>query len=141
TSGLQIFGVDASGSLYMVQQETNSWQNSIIWRDTNALYALAAVELMPTIPGNEIVVGGASGVLTLLCNSSPILNLAMATEQRAVLSWTALKGLSYDVEMTTNLNSSSSWALLSTNLSYAGAFSGTLSYTNTELFPVHERYF
>jgi hypothetical protein len=133
----EILGVDSSGSLYLVQQVTNHWLGSIPWQDTNALYAVAAADLIPSLPGHQIVVAGASGTVTLLCNPSSVLNLALTAQQQAVLSWTALKGLTYQVETTTNL--SSAWSQL-TNLVFEGTFSGTLWFTNTETVP-HERFF
>jgi hypothetical protein len=119
---------------------TNQWQSSILWRDTNAQHAVVAADLVPTLPGDEIVVAGASGVVTLLCNPAPVLNLALAAQQQAVLSWTALKGLTYSVETSTNLSSSSS-CRQATNLVYQGSFSSTLWYTNTESAPAHGRFF
>jgi hypothetical protein len=134
-----ILGVDSSGSLYLVQQVTNHWQGSILWQDTNALYAVAAADLIPSLPGDEIVVAGASGTVSLLCNPAPVLNLALTAQQQVVLSWTALKGLTYYVETTTNLASGSAWSQL-TNLAFQ-AFVGTLSYTNIEAVPAHARFF
>lgn len=135
----EILGVDASGSLYVVQRANNSWQGSILWQDTNALYAVVAADLIPTIPGDEIVVAGASGRVTLLYNPSAVLNATLTSQQQAVVSWTAVRGLTYHVESTTNL-SSSSWSQV-TNMIYPGAFSGTLSYTNAEASPARGRFF
>ena len=136
----EILGVDASGSVYLVQRVTNQWHGSVLWQDTNALHAVAAADLIPSIPGDEVVVAGASGTVTLLCDPSSLLNLDWTAQRQAVLSWTALKGLTYQVETTTNLISTSGWRPL-TNLIYEGIFSGTLWYTNTEAPPAHQRFF
>ena len=61
----QIFGVDDSGSVYVVQQATNQWQGSILWQDTAPLYAVLAAPILSTM-GDQVVVGGASGTVTLL---------------------------------------------------------------------------
>jgi hypothetical protein len=136
----ELLGVDMSGSLYLVQRVTNQWRGSIIWQDTNALYAVTAADLLPTLPGDEIVVAGASGTVTLLCRPSPVLVPASPAQQPVVLSWTALRGLTYIVEASTNLSSKSSWNQV-TNLTYQGAFTGTLRYTNTTANTAEERFF
>jgi hypothetical protein len=135
----EVLGVDGSGSVYVVQKATNQWQGWVLWQDTNALYAVVTADLVPGIPGDEVVVAGAAGVVTLLCNPAPVLNLA-ATVEPAVLSWTALRGLSYAVETTTNLFSNSPWLQL-TNLVYQGTFPGPLSYTNTAGSSPNGRFF
>jgi hypothetical protein len=124
----EILGVDASGSAYVVQRLTNQWRGSVLWQDTNALYAVAAGDLILS-PGDEVVVAGASGVVTLLLDPSPALSPSLTPERQAVLSWTGINGLTYAIETTTNLASSSSWRHV-TNLIYQGAFQGGLSYTN-----------
>jgi hypothetical protein len=101
---------------------------------------VAAADIVPTIPGDEIVVAGASGTVTLLCNPSPVLNIALTAQQQAVISWTALSGLIYHVETTTNLLGASTWTQL-TNLTYPGTFSGKLSYTNKPASPTREQFF
>jgi hypothetical protein len=124
----EILGVDGSGSAYVVQRVTNQWQGSVLWRDTNALYAVWAADLIPT-PGDEVVVAGASGVVTLLFNPSPVLSVASTAQEQAVLSWNGIAGITYAIETTTSLTSTSSWTHV-TNLVYEGGFHGALSYTN-----------
>jgi hypothetical protein len=124
----EIFGVDASGSVYVVEQVTNHWQGSLLWQDTNAPYAVAAADLIPS-RGDEVVVAGASGVVTLLLDPAPVLSPSLTPERQAVLSWSGVAGLTYAIETTTNLASGSSWRHL-TNLVWQGAFQGRLSYTN-----------
>ncbi len=135
----EILGVDASGSVYVVQQTTNPWHGSVLWRDTNALYAVHTADLLPT-PGDEVVVGGASGAVTLLLSPAPALNLALTAERQAVLSWHAVAGLTYAVETTTNLTAGSSWSHV-TNLVYPGGFHGTLACTNAPGDAAPERWF
>jgi len=124
----EIAGVDASGSVYVVQRSDDQWRESVLWRDTNALYAVCAADLIPT-PGDEVVVAGASGVVTLLINPAPLLRVALTTDRKAVFSWNAVAGLAYSVETTTNLVSASSWSHV-TNLVYQGGVHGVLSHTN-----------
>jgi hypothetical protein len=136
--GKQILGVDESGSLYLVQKTVNQWHGSILWRDKAPLYAVVAADLLPS-PGDELVVAGASGVVTLLSNPAPVLDLTASAEGQ-VLSWTALAGVTYAVETTTNLFSNTSWENLA-NLVYQGSFSGRLSYTNTQPNQAAGRFF
>ena len=135
----QILGVDESGSVYVVQDVTNQWQGSILWQDTSPLYAVLPVDMLPT-QGDEVVVAGASGTVTLLCDPAPVLNLASIAQGRSVISWTGITGVTYTIETTTNLQSGSSWNQL-TNLTCQGAFSGGLSYTNVEADAASERFF
>jgi hypothetical protein len=126
----QIFGVDRSGSLYMVQQRSNQWSGSTVWRDTNGLYAVVVTNMLP-IPGDQVVVGGASGTVALLSNPSPALGLAVSAQGRAILSWMGLAGVTYAVQTKTNLLASSPWTQV-TNLTLQGGFVGVLSYTNAQ---------
>jgi hypothetical protein len=135
----EIVGVDASGSVYVVQQITNQWQGSVLWRDTNALYAVWVADLIAT-PGDEIVVAGASGVVMLLFNPSPVLNVALTAQHQTVLSWNAIASLTYAVETTTNITSAAPWTHV-TSLVYEGAFQRTLSYTNAPTDASTERWF
>jgi hypothetical protein len=138
SSSAEILGVDASGSVYLVQRVTNQWQGSVLWQDRNALYAVTAADLIPA-PGDEVIVAGESGVVTLLCNSAPSLNVALTAEQQTVLSWNGIAGLTYAIETTTNLTSASPWRHL-TNLVYQGGFFGALAYTNGQP-AARERFF
>ena len=135
----EILGVDASGSVYVVQHVTNQWKGSVLWRDTNALYAILAVDLIPA-PGDEVGVAGASGTVTLLLNPTPVLNVTLTTERQAVLSWNGISGLTYAIETKTNLMSGSPWSHV-TNLLFQGGFHGTLSQTNAPADAPAERWF
>ena len=66
--GLEILGVDASGSVYMVRRVAQGmWQGTVIWQSmTGPLHAVVAGDLVPQLPGNEILVAGQSGTVTLL---------------------------------------------------------------------------
>jgi hypothetical protein len=128
---VEILGVDMSGSVYVVQQVSNDWRGSVLWQDTNALYAVLAADLIST-PGDEVAVAGASGAVTLLCNPSPSVSVTLTGGERAVLSWNGLVGITYTVEAATNLAAASSWKPL-TNVTYQGGFSGALSYTNADV--------
>jgi hypothetical protein len=139
TATAEILGVDASGSVYLVQRSTNQWHGSVWWRDTNALYAVQAADLLPTL-GDEVIVAGESGAVTLLLNPAPILNVAKTAEGRTVLSWPAVTGLTYAVEATTNLTSATLWQHV-TNRVYEGGFSGTLFHTNTATAPAPAQWF
>ena len=139
TPGAEILGVDASGSVYVVQRADDQWQGSVLWQDTNALYTVVAADLIPA-PGEEVVVAGASGAVTMLLNPSPTLNVTWTAERQAVLSWNAVAGLSYTVETTTNLASASSWNQV-THLVYQGGFHGALSYTNAQAAAAMNRWF
>jgi hypothetical protein len=66
--------------------------------------------------------------------------MVFENQERAILSWTGLKSVTYDVEATTNLLSSSSWKQIA-SLNYDGSFAGMLQYTNSEAPPARERYF
>jgi len=67
TSGLEILGVDASGSVYMVGREGSVWNGQTIWRNaTDPLYAVIAGDFLSAWPGDEILVAGESGAVTLL---------------------------------------------------------------------------
>jgi hypothetical protein len=139
SSAAEILGVDASGSVYAVQRVTNQWQRSVLWRDTNALYGVLAADLIPA-PGDEVVVAGAPGTVTLLFDPAPILSVALTAEQHAVLSWNGVAGLTYAVETTTNLMSGSSWNHV-TNLVHQGGFHGALSYTHAPVDLATKRWF
>lgn len=135
----EILGVDASGSVYLVQRLTNQWHGSVLWRDTNALYAVQAADLLPT-PGDEVVVAGESGAVTLLLNPEPTLNVTLMGERHTVVSWPAIAGLTYTVEAATNLTPATMWQPV-THLVYQDGFSGTLFYTNSAPDPVMAKWF
>ncbi len=63
--GNEILGVDDNGSVYLLWLENGEWQSDTIWQDQNALYAVAAGELIPNNPGMEILVGGMSQTVTM----------------------------------------------------------------------------
>lgn len=70
-SGLEILGVDWTGSLYLVSRSGTSWRGRTIWQDpTGPLHAVIAADFLPDRPGDEILVAGQSGAFTLLMAAS-----------------------------------------------------------------------
>lgn len=65
-TGLEILGVDHTGSVYLVRKVDGSWQGQVIWQDPNSLYAVIAGDFLPARSGDEILVAGESGTITLL---------------------------------------------------------------------------
>ena len=59
-TGLEILGVDYTGSIYLVRRIEDTWQ------DPNSLYAVIAGDFLPARSGDEILVAGESGTITLL---------------------------------------------------------------------------
>jgi hypothetical protein len=72
-AGLEILGVDASGSVYLVRRLARGvWQGTIIWQSmTGSLHAVIAGDFLPDRPGDEVLVAGQSGTATLLMLASP----------------------------------------------------------------------
>ena len=65
--GLEILGVDETGSVYLVSRVGNSWDGQVIWQDTSGpLYAVITGDFLPNRRGHEILVAGESGIITLL---------------------------------------------------------------------------
>ncbi len=64
--GLEILGVDETGSVYLVRRIEDTWQGQVIWQDPNSLYAVIAGDFLPARSGDEILVAGESGTITLL---------------------------------------------------------------------------
>jgi hypothetical protein len=65
-AGLEILGVDYTGSVYLVRHVEESWQGQVIWQDSNSLYAVIAGDFSPARSGDEILVAGESGTIILL---------------------------------------------------------------------------
>ncbi|HUW21002.1 MAG TPA: hypothetical protein VMW16_17010 [Sedimentisphaerales bacterium] len=65
-AGLEILGVDYTGSVYLVRRVEDAWQGRVIWQDPNSLYAVIAGDFLPARSGDEILVGGESGTIRLL---------------------------------------------------------------------------
>jgi len=64
--GQEIVGVDNSGNVYLVWHD-GGWQGETIWTDPDGpLYGVVADEIDPASPGDEILVVGLSGTITLL---------------------------------------------------------------------------
>ncbi len=64
---VEIVGVDAGGNLYLVGRREGTWQGSTLWHDPRgALNAVVAGDFLPDFPGDELVVAGDAGFLTLL---------------------------------------------------------------------------
>jgi hypothetical protein len=64
--GLEILGVDHTGSVYLLRQTADGWQGEAIWQDENPLYAVIVCDLLPQRSGPEILVAGEGGNVTLL---------------------------------------------------------------------------
>lgn len=64
--GLEILGVDQTGSVYLVRRVGDSWHGQAIWQDANPLYAVIVCDLLPQRSGAEILVAGEAGTVTLL---------------------------------------------------------------------------
>lgn len=73
-TGLEILGVDASGSVYLVRRlARNIWEGTVIWQSvTSPLHAVIAGDFLPDRPGDEILVAGQAGTATLLMRASPV---------------------------------------------------------------------
>lgn len=65
-AGLEILGVDYTGSVYLVRRVEETWQGHVIWQDPNSLYAVIAGDFLPARSGDEILVAGEAGRITLL---------------------------------------------------------------------------
>jgi hypothetical protein len=71
-AGIEILGVDHSGSVYLVSKSYTGWQGRTIWQDPQgALHAVVAGDFLPEIPGDEILVAGQTGKVTLLLRQRP----------------------------------------------------------------------
>ncbi len=67
---LEIVAVDDASFAYLVQHDGSSWSGEPLWQDPGgALYAVVAEDFLPQSPGQEIVVAGASGTITLISRS------------------------------------------------------------------------
>jgi hypothetical protein len=64
--GLEVLGVDHTGSVYLVRRVGDTWSGQVIWQDSHPLYAVTVGDLLPQWPGDEILVAGESGIVTLL---------------------------------------------------------------------------
>lgn len=72
--GLEILGVDGTGSVYLVQRiARNNWKGRVIWQtpDGSPLHAIVAGDFLPGRDGDEILVAGQSGTFTMLMVASP----------------------------------------------------------------------
>lgn len=72
-AGLEILGVDASGSVYLVRRMARGvWQGAVLWQDTTGpLHSVITADFLPERPGDEILVAGQSGTTTLLMLAAP----------------------------------------------------------------------
>jgi len=64
--GLEILGVDNTGSVYLVQRIGETWQGQVIWQDSEPLYAVTVGNFLPRLSGDEILVAGESGAIRIL---------------------------------------------------------------------------
>lgn len=68
TEALEIVGVDSTGSVYLVQHDDETgWSGRTVWQDTaGALYAVVTGDFLPRCAGDEILVAGEAGLITLI---------------------------------------------------------------------------
>ena len=67
STSLEIVGVDETGSIYLVRQEAGVWEGQSIGGDADdPLHAVLAGDFVPALTGEEILVAGESGTITLL---------------------------------------------------------------------------
>ena len=71
TAALEILGVDQTGSVYLVRSEAGGWQGEVVWQDPAPLFAVVTGDFNPLLPGDEILVAGGSGAITLLERTGP----------------------------------------------------------------------
>ena len=66
--GLDILGVDETGSLYRVRKRGGVWEGETLWREkgTGPLYAVVTVEVVSGSAGEEVLVAGEKGELYLV---------------------------------------------------------------------------
>jgi uncharacterized repeat protein (TIGR01451 family) len=102
-AGLEILGVDETGSVYLVQRAGDSWQGQVVWQDgAGPLYAVVAGDFLPGQPGDEILVAGKSGRVTLLSLApSAALNLTKDASPDPVLAGSPL---TYTIRVTNTGN-------------------------------------
>jgi hypothetical protein len=63
----EIIGVDNTGRVYLLWRDANGWGSETLWIDPGGpLYAVVVADFDQSHPGEEILVGGVSGTLTLL---------------------------------------------------------------------------
>jgi hypothetical protein len=62
----EIMGVDDSGAVYVVSRTGQRWRGVEIWRDSAALTSVLGLDVLPAVQGDEILVAGESGRVTLL---------------------------------------------------------------------------
>lgn len=70
TATLEIVGGDDTGSVYLVAHHAGGWSGKTIWQDEAAVYATLIGDFGAGSPGGEILVGGASGAVTLLTRAA-----------------------------------------------------------------------
>ena len=71
-AGLEVLGVDYSGSVYLANRSYTGWQGRTIWWDLQGpLHAVVAGDFLPEVPGDEILVAGQAGKVTLLLRQGP----------------------------------------------------------------------
>ncbi|MFC1761665.1 hypothetical protein ACFL6U_06255 [Planctomycetota bacterium] len=58
--------MDQSGSVYLVRRVGETWSGQVLWQDSLPLFAVTVGDFLPQRPGDEILVAGESGIVTLL---------------------------------------------------------------------------
>lgn len=67
TPSLEIVGVDDTGSVYLVAFDGTRWKGLVVWLSpAGPLYSVRAADFLPQCPGEEIVVAGKGGAVTLV---------------------------------------------------------------------------
>ena len=66
--GMEIACVDELGHVYLVWRQGGGWHGEIVWTDpVSPLYAVVACDVDAGAAGDEVLVAGESGDLTVLC--------------------------------------------------------------------------
>ncbi len=71
SSHLEIVGVDHIGQVHLVTKLSDGWTGGVIHNATDSLYAVAIADLDSNRPGNELLVAGEKGKVTILAPQTP----------------------------------------------------------------------
>ena len=72
STSLEIVGVDQAGMAYLARHDGSRWSGQTIWSDAGALHAAVVADVVPDLPGPEIIVAGQSGSIVLLSRAQPV---------------------------------------------------------------------
>lgn len=71
TPTLEIVGVDSTGSVYLVEYDGDEWSGRTIWQDVDGgLYAVVVANVLSQCAGDEVIVAGVSGTITLITRAN-----------------------------------------------------------------------